>query len=153
MHRMPRNGFTFIELLIAMAVLAILFVMVFVTVHSVQQKGQNIRVRSDVRQLRLLAEEVFDNAGANYVSWTTNPLTVNQVKSLRNDIDVANSLAPGPNSTSVVIDTRENQYCVSGQLHAPENGAGFVCVDATGVFHDTHAQCADVGQASLVCPQ
>ncbi len=149
---MQRNGFTFIELLIAIAILAILVAIVLVTVHTVQQQGQNVRVRSDVRQLRLLAEEVFNNAGANYMHWTTNPLTVNQVQSLRDDIDMANALPSGPNSTSAVIDTRANEYCISGQLHTPANGAGFVCVDATGIFHDTHAQCADTGQANLVCP-
>jgi prepilin-type N-terminal cleavage/methylation domain-containing protein len=149
---MPRNGFSFIELLLAIAILAILFVMVFVTVHYVQSRGQNIRVRSDVRQLRLLAEEVFDNAGANYAHWTTNPLTINQVQDLRDDIEAANAVQAGKNSPSVAIDARENEYCVSGQLPTPENGAGFVCVDASGVFHDTHAPCADVGQANLVCP-
>jgi prepilin-type N-terminal cleavage/methylation domain-containing protein len=149
---MPRNGFSFIELLLAVAILAILLVMVLVTVHYGQTRGQNIRVRSDVRQLRLLAEEIFDNTGASYAHWTNNPLVINQIQTLRDDIDAANTLQPGVNSTSVVIDTRETEYCISGQLPTPDNGGKFVCVDATGVFHDTHAPCADVAQASLICP-
>lgn len=148
-----KNGFTFIELLIVITILAILFVLVFVSLQSVQKKTQNTRVKNDVRQLRLLAEEVFDNAGADYQDWTQNPLVLNHIATLRNDIAKVNHEVGGQTASSVIVDTHPEGYCISGKLLVAENEATHFCVDSTAVFRLTHSHCTDGGLAlPLACP-
>lgn len=149
-----KSGFTFIELLVVIAILAVLFVLVFVSIRSVQKKAQNTRIRNDVRQLRLLAEQVFDSAGANFAGWTSNPLIVNNIQILRNDIAFVNHATTPDLSSSVLIDSRVEEYCISAKLLVPEDGANYFCVDASATFHLTHAQCSDPNDSEtpLVCP-
>ncbi|MBI3256089.1 MAG: type II secretion system protein [Candidatus Andersenbacteria bacterium] len=144
------RGFTLIELLLVIAILAILFILVFVAVRSMTKRSQDVKIRSDVRQLRLLAEEVFDNAGASYENWDVNPLITSQVDTLRQDIESAHSTV---GTHSVLIANRETEYCISAELVAKNDGTHW-CVDATGRFRPTTGHCNDPGDPDipLVCP-
>ena len=148
------DGLTFIEILIVVAILGILLVMVFVGVNSARKKSQDVKVRNDVRQLRLLAEEVFDNAGASYLNWKTNPLIATQVATLVSDLVAAHG-DPGAAQDDYVslVDSRESEFCVSGKLVVPNDG-DYWCVDASGRFLATDSPCAEPADASgpLICP-
>lgn len=148
--RRHQEGFTLIELLLVIAILAILFAIVFVAVRSVSKRSQDVKIRSDIRQLRLLAEEVFDHSGASYKDWNTNPLITSQVTTLLQDIETAHGTT---GTHSVVIANRENAYCISAELVA-KNESNYWCVDASGRFRPTSGQCADPGDPDipLVCP-
>lgn len=146
-----REGFTLIELLLVIAILAILFLLVFVAVRSVSKRSQDVKIRSDVRQLRLLAEEVFDHAGASYEDWTLNPLTTSQVDTLLQDIESAHGT---PGTHSVIISNREEEYCISAELVAKNEGTHW-CVDTSGRFRPTEGHCVDPGDPDtpLLCPE
>ncbi|MBI3421105.1 MAG: type II secretion system protein [Candidatus Sungbacteria bacterium] len=149
------RGLTFVEILIVVAILGILFVMVFVGVNSARKKSQDVKVRNDVRQLRLLAEEVFDNAGASYLAWTTNPLVAAQVATLVSDLVAAHGIEGAVQADYVsLIDSRESEFCVSGKLVVPNNG-DYWCVDASGRFFAIDSPCAEPANASepLTCPE
>jgi len=148
------DGLTFIEILIVVAILGILFVMVFVALNSARKKSQDVKVRNDVRQMRLLAEEVFDNAGASYLNWKTNPLVSVQVATLVSDLVAAHG-TPGAAQDDYVslIDSRESEFCVSGKLVVPNNG-DYWCTDASGRFFAVDIHCAEPATAAepLICP-
>lgn len=148
-----QDGLTLLEILLVIGILAILFVLVFVSVRSATKRSHDIRIRSDVRQMRLLAEEVFDHAGASYMDWTNNPLVVSQVATLRADIAKPHGDEANPTLYSVIISNRETEYCVSAKLVAGNEGP-FTCVDASGVFKFTSTQCVDPGdpEVPLGCP-
>lgn len=142
-----------IELLIVIAILAILFTMLFVVIRKVQRNAKNVTIRNDVRQLRLLAEEVYDNQGASYTDWTSNPLIAPQVTTLRDDIDDTLGDPAGPPWKSVVIDSREKEYCVSAELVVASEATHY-CVDTRARFLETNEHCqtpADDTQP-LICP-
>lgn len=149
--RSKREGFSLIELLLVIAIFAILVVLVIVAVRSISKRSQDVKIRSDVRQLRLLAEEVFDNAGASYEDWNTNPLVESQVGTLLQDIESAHATA---GSHTVLITNRETEYCISAELVA-KNESTHWCVDAAGRFRPTDGHCVDPGNPNvpLVCPE
>lgn len=150
-HR--RRGFTVIEILIVITILLILFVLLFVAIRQVQRNARNVTIRNDVRQLRLLAEEVYDNQGASYTDWLANPLIIAQVATLRDDIDITLGDPAGTPWQSVIVDSREKEYCVSAPLANPSTGA-YYCVDTSAQFVQTNAPCqAPVGDSQpLLCP-
>ncbi len=153
MAKGKQEGLTLIEILLVIGILAILFMLVFVAVRSATKRSQDIRIRSDVRQMRLLAEEVFDHAGASYLDWTNNPLVVSQVATLRADIAKPHGDEGNPAAYSVIISNRETEYCISAELVYGDQGR-YSCVDASGVFKFTTTQCVDPGDLDtpLVCP-
>jgi prepilin-type N-terminal cleavage/methylation domain-containing protein len=154
MNKKVTSGFTLIELLVVIAIIGILAALVLVALGNAREKAQDARIKSDIAQLRTLAEVIYDAANASYDNGTiavdscfSGPTAANcgsaevaaSVTSLRTDINTA----AGANLTSA--GATANTYCVSAPL-ASANGQ-HVCVDSTGETSTSTGVCA-----GGVCP-
>lgn len=153
-QRRDRQGFTLIELLVVVAIIGILVALIVFGIVTARQKAADTKIRSDVKQLRLLAEQTYDSNGASYLGWASHPAVVGNVVILQNDIDSVHGDAPGAPFQSVLIDTRDREFCISAELVAGGVGGDYLCVDASGETNFTSSHCSDPINPGdpLACP-
>lgn len=139
------RGFTLIELLVVIAIIGILAALVLVALGNARDKANDARIKSNIGQLRTLAEVQYDANSASYAGFgtcvgSTTPSTDTNckggigpsVESLRDDTIKANAGSVTANSTA-------SEFCISTTLKS--NAATFVCVDDTGAFKEGIAGC------------
>lgn len=146
-------GFTLIELLIVVAIIGILIALVLGGVSMARNKARDNGVRNDIRQMRWLAEEVYDSQGADYTDWHLSANISERLQILLDDLDKqVNDENPSTYATKICA-TQRHSYCISAPLTA--NEADYYCVDASGVFVHTAtpcpATCPPDGGAKLEC--
>src|SRR3990167_6894036 len=157
---MKSKGFTLIELLVVIAIIGILASLVLVALGNARDKAQDARVKSDIAQLRTLAEVIYDSNDAAYenslgtigvetcfqtptqAECANSAATSTNVDTLIKDIDTANGATYGLPTAEATA----SAFCVEAQL----NDALFVCADSTGVTESGHTpgRCTAVGDVS-----
>lgn len=143
------KGFTLIELLVVIAIIGILAALVLVALGSARDKAQDARIKSNIGQLRTLAEVHYDSNNASYSTFDTcitTPNTTNckggidaSVLALKNDTLSANG------GNALVADVSGSNFCVHSVLKS--SSANKVCVDSSGKFTESTGSCA-----AGVCP-
>ncbi len=138
------KGFTLIELLVVIAIIGILAALVLVALGNARDKANDARIKSNVGQLRTLAEIVYDNNSSNYTNVGTcfgatpgttcgDSSTAGSATSLREDVAKAQGLAvTSPDFTAI---SNASSFCVDAKLRS---GTNRVCVDASGTFVDSN---------------
>lgn len=145
------KGFTLIELLVVIAIIGILAALVLVALGNARDKANDARIKSNIGQLRTLAEVHYDSNGASYskanadfgacASGTTSNCKgdiEDSILSLRTDTASAGGAVTAVSNT--------DSFCVESALKS--SATSFVCVDQTGEFKtNTASRCTVAGNA------
>lgn len=145
MIRNSKNlGFTLIELLIVIAIIGILSGLILAGISLSRDRSEDVRIKSGIRQLRVLAEDYFDGNSYSYVDYddcveTPDATTCHsqdisdKIVTLITDIEDGNNL---PGSVDAAAATQE--FCLTAPLKS--DPTTYVCTDISGqLFEDTSA--------------
>ncbi|MDZ4346527.1 MAG: type II secretion system protein, partial [Candidatus Binatia bacterium] len=143
-----------IELLVVIAIIGILAALVLVALGNAREKANDARIKSDVGQLRTIAEIIYDSQGAAY----QNTAGTTGVAACFNAGAAADSTDCGDQSTAdsvaaLATDVGEaytgsaltavssaSAFCVQATLNQGEDDSK-VCVDASGAFQEGAWSC------------
>lgn len=146
------RGFTLIELLVVIAIIGILAALVLVALGNAREKANDARIKSNISQMRTLAEIIYDSNGAKYTvtgagdvgacfgggvlaDCTTQDI-LDSVTTLISDTTAAGG--------AVAASSDDDAFCVESVL----NDTNYLCVDESGAFNtNTSATCSDTNIA------
>lgn len=141
MNKKTNSGFTLIELLVVIAIIGILAALVLVALGNARDKAQDARIKSNLGQLRTMAEVLYDDAGQSYDDGTAsvdgcyaNPTsgtcgsqdTADSVDAIKTDF-----ASIGGTGVTLTPAASGQAFCMSAPLVS--DTATIVCVDNTGL--------------------
>ncbi len=120
-------------IVIAIAIIGILAALVLVALGNARDKANDARIRSDINQLRTLAEVFYEASGSTYYGYSKcvkspslsscrDTFMVSSISALTNDIEQAGG--------ALTINTDISQFCISSNLRS--DASQHFCVDTTG---------------------
>lgn len=146
------KGFTLIELLVVIAIIGILAALVLVALGNARDKANDARIKSNIGQLRTIAEVLYDNNSGSYSVVATCLDTPTQAN-CANDLSTATSvtslkadIVSAYSANDFQTNSNASAFCVSALMR---NGK-YTCVDATGQFKETTA--STCGTSATTCP-
>lgn len=139
------HGFALIELLVVIAIIGVLSSLVIATTLSARNKAADARIKNDVRQLRWLAEIVYNSQNNDFTDWSIHPQVIDDLNLLVTDINEAHQTI-----VTISIGDQDNQsFCVSAPMKS--NTSRHYCIDASREIHLTDNPCPSA-TAPHVCP-
>jgi prepilin-type N-terminal cleavage/methylation domain-containing protein len=123
-----KKGFTLIEVLTVIMIIAILASIVLVSLETARNRTKDVTIQNQLGQLRSLAEALY-TLEDGYEDFTVNDHTENPKFLLVKEKieDMGGSMTP---DTNIRFSTDNQQYCAFSPL-VRESGSVF-CVDSTG---------------------
>lgn len=153
---MTRNsGFTLIELLIVIAIIGILSGIVLTGVSAARNRSADVRVKSALRQLRVVAENFYDGNTYSYINFedciesasATNCLdqqTSDEVTTLKTDLEEANGQVDSMDGAA-----SDDAFCISAPLKS--SATTYICVDASGRILEDESTGSPCAGAEVAC--
>lgn len=151
-----QKGFTLIELLVVIAIIGILAALVLVALGNARDKANDARIKSNIGQLRTIAEIIYDSNSASYdngagvgvadclgtpgATTCTSTETGNSVTALVEDTEDASG-------GTITANSAADAFCISSPLKS--SATTYVCVDATGQHQEGTSATCGTGTA---CP-
>jgi len=134
-----RNGFTIIELIVSIAIIAVLSSIVFVNVNSMRNKARDATIRENMNSFFKLALD-YQQAHGNYGGFCSDPAT----EALFDSVPA--------------YDAKKEKYCqhdsddwmVCAQLNYPEDRSKAWCIDRSG--NRKQIDSVDCKQGLKECP-
>lgn len=137
-----KQGFTLIELLVVIAIIGILAALVLVALGNARDKANDARIKSNIGQLRTLAEIVYDNKSSSYA--TLAACFVTPATAASNT--ACGDLSTAPSASTLLVDLAAantasafaaysptaDKFC----LQATMRNLNVICVDASGAYDD-----------------
>lgn len=144
------RGFTLIELLVVIAIIGILAALVLVALGNARDKAQDARVKSNIAQMRTLAEVYYDSNNSSYTGIDTcigTPNTTNCVGGIESSVAALNTDLTSAGGGTVAANATATAFCISSTL-VSDTSQSF-CSDSTGQSEITATGC---GAAATACP-
>ena len=148
-----QKGFTLIELLVVIAIIGILAALVLVALGNARDKANDARIKSDIGQLRTLAEVHYDGNNASYQSPKSlatcyaTPNSTNCAGGIENSVISLKTDLTAAGAVTFVTNSNASAFCISNNLKS--DTTQYLCVDNTGQFKPgTNESCG----AATVCP-
>ena len=146
---LKQKGFTLIELLVVIAIIGILAALVLVALGNARDKANDARIKSNVGQLRTLAEVHYDSNSTSYANFGT---CVSDLDTADTSTNCVGEITPSVNSlVDDILDasgatTLDNAFsdadafCISAPLRS--DNTVYVCADSTGSTTEGANACA-----------
>lgn len=154
MNKKHQQGFTLIELLVVIAIIGILAALVLVALGNARVKANEARIKSNVGQLRTLAEVFYDANNASYgtpKSFATcfaTPSAANCSGNVEASIpQLKTDTAAAYASSALTVFASDSAFCIEAVLNSTGSR---VCVDQTGAF-DTTNTAATCAAGNIAC--
>lgn len=138
------------ELVLVGVVVIIIAVGILYAAAASRKRAADSQIRNDVRQLRLLAEQVRTVQGDTYKHWATHETVRADVQRILADIDKHLQDEDPATFQAHVRSSQNNYFCISAPLRT---SAKHFCVDAGGAPADVSGPCPpEPLTVPLACP-
>lgn len=144
-----QRGFTLIELLVVIAIIGILAALVLVALGNARTKANDARLKSNVGQMRTLAEVYYDANSASYNGFATcftTPNATNCKGGVENSIpQLKTDSTSAYSGSALTVTADDSNFCIEAILNATGSR---ICVDETGTFDTANTAAACTAAAA-----
>ena len=127
---LERKGFTLIEMLVVIAIIGVLAAAVLAALGPARNKAKDVRIISDINQVRIIAETVYLNGTYSALpEGTVNATNYGGIASLKSQADDVISQNGRLVINKTTADTPPGQEY---RAYSVLNGGGYYCVNSSG---------------------
>jgi len=145
------KGFTIIELLVVVAIIAVLAAIVLVNVTQYINQGKNAAIKGNLTTMLTNAAVYYDTNG-HYADWlTSSGYTAPHDAANAANAGAGDTVVEGCNDADCADETTTppTAWCACSPIYATSTETGTFCVDSTGFKGVTATACGGVGGRCL----